>query len=225
MARAVRGRCPARHAQPRLPQHRLSLLALPMYVALYGAMRRSAPGLAILGVSVVAVGTTLFVAANAALPMLELGSRYGAAERRRAPHWSPPPTPARTRRSRQLRGVPGFLLSEIGTLFVALAMLRGGVRQAHRVDRRRRRHAYWLAYTTLTRSRAARGPHHGRRDPRRAAHDRVARDGRPEARAHRPSVNAGGIVGAVRSASWGGRPWTRRPTGERTRPCGTVRSP
>lgn len=106
----------------------ISIVALPMYVALYGAHRRSAAGLALAGLVFVSVGTAVFVAANAALPMLELSRQYataGAAERAallssayallaRGAHGS-------------LGAFPGFFISEVGTLLAAIAMLAGGV--------------------------------------------------------------------------------------------------
>lgn len=107
----------------------VSIITLPMYLALYAAHRRSEPALALLGFVLVAVGTTLFASSNAALPMLSLSNQYAlattAAERLaveaaaagllvRGAHGS-------------FGAFPGFLLSEVGTLVVALAMLRGRV--------------------------------------------------------------------------------------------------
>ena len=106
----------------------VSVISLPLYVALFGAHRRSRPALAMLGLLFVSVGTVLFVANNAALPMLELSRRYAEA--------SPAETAALEGAAVALlaRGAhgsfgafAGFFLSEIGTLITALAMLLGGV--------------------------------------------------------------------------------------------------
>jgi hypothetical protein len=107
----------------------LSVVSLPLYIALLGAQRRSSPGGAILGLLLVCVGTAAFVASNAALPMLELSRQYASTA-----------VPAARLASRSAgeallaRGAhgsygafPGFVISEIGTLVMALAMLRGRV--------------------------------------------------------------------------------------------------
>lgn len=106
----------------------LSVIALPMYVALFGALRRTSPALAACGLVTVAIGTALFVSANAALPMLGLSERYAATA-------DPVTQSALLAAAEALlaRGAhgsagafPGFLLSELGTLVMGLAMLRGG---------------------------------------------------------------------------------------------------
>ena len=103
----------------------ISVLSLPPYLALLDALRPSAPGLAMLGVGFVAVGTAVFVASNAALPMLAL-----------AGHWSGAAAPARpaleaAAEALLARGAhgsagafPGFFLSTAGTLIITLGMLR-----------------------------------------------------------------------------------------------------
>lgn len=106
----------------------LSVVGLPLYAALLVAHRRTAPALALLGLLAVVLGTALFASANAALPMLELSERYAAAsEGGRA-------TLEAAAESLLARGAhgsygafPGFVLSELGTLLMALAMLAGGV--------------------------------------------------------------------------------------------------
>jgi len=104
----------------------ISLVAIPMYVALAIAHRRESPAPATLGLFFVGIGTTLFAAANAALPMLELSSQWthaGAPER---------VTLAAAAEGLLARGAhgsmgafPGFFLSEVGTLAIAIAMLSG----------------------------------------------------------------------------------------------------
>lgn len=107
----------------------LSLIALPLYAALFGAHRRREPALALVALVLVAVGTVLFVANNAALPMLELSRRWavaaGPAERAALEG------AAEALLSRGAHGsfgaFLGFFVSEIGTLLMAVAMLRGRV--------------------------------------------------------------------------------------------------
>jgi len=107
----------------------LAVVVLPMYLASYVAQRRTSPALALVGVVVVGIGAALFVAANAALPMLELARSCGetctAAERLALE----PAAQALLARGAHasLGALPGFLVSELGTALVALAMLRGGV--------------------------------------------------------------------------------------------------
>jgi hypothetical protein len=107
----------------------VSLITLPMYVALYGLHRESEPALALLGLIVVTVGTMLFASSNAALSLVGLSRDYAAA------------TTSVTRATIQaatqsalVRGahgsfgvLPAFLLSEIGTLIVSVGMIRGAV--------------------------------------------------------------------------------------------------
>lgn len=107
----------------------VSVLSLPLYLALLAAHRRAEPWLAALGFALVATGTALFVASNAALPMLELTQQHGAAAiaaDRVALEAAAAALLARGAHG-SMGAFPGFLLSEIGTLVVSLAMLRGGV--------------------------------------------------------------------------------------------------
>lgn len=106
----------------------LSVVTLPMYVALFGALRRTSPGLAVCSLVTVALGTTLFVSANAALPMLDLSERYAATADPAARTALLAATEALLARGAHgsAGAFPGFFLSELGTLLVGLAMLRGG---------------------------------------------------------------------------------------------------
>lgn len=106
----------------------VSVVSIPLYLALYGAHRRSEPGLALLGFTFVAVGTALFAAANAALPMLGLAREYAAAPLAERVVLEAAAAGLLARGAHgSLGAFPGFLLSEIGTLVIALAMVRGRV--------------------------------------------------------------------------------------------------
>lgn len=104
-----------------------SLLALPLYVAIHGALRDTEPGLAITGLLVVALGTAVFAASNAALPMLELSRRYaGASPAAQASLLSAADALLAGGAHGSYGAYPGFLLSEIGTLVTGIALLRSG---------------------------------------------------------------------------------------------------
>lgn len=106
----------------------VSVVSLPLYLALFGAHRHSQTGLALLGLVLVAIGTALFAASNAALPMLQLAREYGTAGAtdRTALEGAAGALLARGAHG-SLGAFPGFLLSEAGTLVMAIAMLRGRV--------------------------------------------------------------------------------------------------
>jgi hypothetical protein len=103
-----------------------SVVVLPLYIAIFAAVRRTEPGLALVGLAIVALGTAVFAASNAALPMLELGRRFSAtlvpAER------SALVAAADALLARGAHGsygaFPGFALSEIGTLVTGIALAR-----------------------------------------------------------------------------------------------------
>ncbi len=102
----------------------LAVVALPTYLAIVLAVGRGRRGVAGLGLLLTVVGATVFVAGNAALPMLELSAACPAAG---------DPIPGGLDGALQAvlaRGahgsygaLPGFLLSELGTPVLALAML------------------------------------------------------------------------------------------------------
>lgn len=106
----------------------LSAIGLPMYLALFGAHRRVEPGLGLLALIAIGIGTALFIASNAALPMLELARRYAstAAGDRLALEAAAEALLARGAHG-SFGAFLGFFLSEVGTLLTALVMLRGRI--------------------------------------------------------------------------------------------------
>lgn len=102
----------------------VSLVMVPMFLAVAWQYARRSPALAAVGLVFALVGASLFVGNNVALPMLGLGAKFvdaqgsgefatlvGAAESLlvRGQHGS-------------LGAAPGFIVSELGTLLVALSM-------------------------------------------------------------------------------------------------------
>jgi len=103
----------------------LSVVSLPLYVALYGAHRQRDAGLSLVALLVVATGTAVFIASNAALPMLELARDWSQAT---APERTMLETATFALLARGEHGgfgaTPAFVLSEIGTLLMAASMVR-----------------------------------------------------------------------------------------------------
>lgn len=107
----------------------IAIIQIPMFLALYGAHRRTSQDYASLALIVVLIGAVVFITNNAALPMLALSQQYadasidtqrltieaaGMALLARGAHGS-------------LGVFMGFFLSSLGTLLMGLAMLKGDV--------------------------------------------------------------------------------------------------
>lgn len=56
------------------------LISIPVYFALYATLRKTNKPYAMFGLIIFLLGTTIFVANNTALPMLELSNKYAAAD-------------------------------------------------------------------------------------------------------------------------------------------------
>jgi hypothetical protein len=107
----------------------LSVIGVPMIVALYGAHRRACPAYATLALSVALVGTGVFVTSNVALPMLDLSRQYATAStdtQRLAIEAAGGALLARGAHG-SLGVFAGFFLPSIGTLLMGIAMLVGKV--------------------------------------------------------------------------------------------------
>jgi hypothetical protein len=63
----------------------IQLISVPAYFALYGALRRVNKPFALLALIIFLLGTAIFVANNAALPMLELSQKYSLADETQKP--------------------------------------------------------------------------------------------------------------------------------------------
>jgi hypothetical protein len=107
----------------------ISLVGIPMYLALYGAHRRLSHAYAALALIATVLGTAVFVASNAALPMLELSKQYSVAStdaQRLALEAAGVALLARGAHG-SLGAFMGFFLSSIGTLLMGFARLKGRV--------------------------------------------------------------------------------------------------
>jgi len=107
----------------------VSVVGLPMYLALYGAHRKTSQAWAVSALVVLATGTTVFVANNAALPMLDLSSQYAAAttETERVALEGAGQALLAKGAHGSMGAFAGFFLSSMGALLMALAMLSGRV--------------------------------------------------------------------------------------------------
>jgi len=107
----------------------ISVIAVPMYVALYGVHRRVSQGLAALALVVVTLGTSVFVAGNAALPMLGLSRQFllATTDSQRLALQGAAQAILATGAHGSMGAFAGFFLSSMGTVLMAVAMLEGGV--------------------------------------------------------------------------------------------------
>lgn len=107
----------------------IAVVGIPMYVALFGAHRRASQGLATLALVVVTLGTSVFVASNAALPMLGLSRQFSLAttDAQRLSLQAAAQALLATGAHGGMGAFAGFFLSSVGTLLMALAMLEGKV--------------------------------------------------------------------------------------------------
>jgi hypothetical protein len=107
----------------------LAVIAVPMYVALFGVHRRVSQGLAALALVVVTLGTSVMVASNAALPMLDLSRQFSLAttDSQRIGLQGGAQAIRATGAHGSMGALAGFFLSSVGTLLMAVAMLVGGV--------------------------------------------------------------------------------------------------
>jgi hypothetical protein len=107
----------------------ISAVGVPLYVALYGVHRKVCQGYAALALVVVALGIAVFVANNAALPMLELSRQYSAASteaQRLALQGAGEALLAKGAHG-SMGAFTGFFLSSIGTLLMTVAMFKGRI--------------------------------------------------------------------------------------------------
>ena len=104
------------------------LVSIPVYFALYAALRKANKPFALLGLIVFLLGTTIFVANNTALPMLELSRKYAVADE---PQKTLLAAAGEAMLARGEHGGVGvffsFLLPTLSALVMSLVMLQGQV--------------------------------------------------------------------------------------------------
>ena len=105
------------------------IIQIPMFLALYGAHRRTRQDYASLALIVVLIGTVVFITNNAALPMLALSRQYADASTDAQRIIIEAASVALLVRGAHgsLGVFTGFFLSSLGTLLMGLAMLKGNV--------------------------------------------------------------------------------------------------
>lgn len=106
----------------------LALVGLPLYFAISGAHRHARPATAMLAFIFAAAGALLFAGNNIALPMLQLAREHAHAAPDACVGLEAAASALLARGAHGSFGaLPGFLVSEIGTLLTAVLMVRGRV--------------------------------------------------------------------------------------------------
>ncbi|MCG3141722.1 MAG: hypothetical protein HDKAJFGB_03038 [Anaerolineae bacterium] len=104
------------------------LISIPVYFALYAALRKTNKPYAMFGLIIFLLGTTIFVANNTALPMLELSNKYAAAEE---PQKAMLAAAGEAMLARGEHGSLGsffsFLLPTLAALMMSLVMVQGNI--------------------------------------------------------------------------------------------------
>lgn len=111
-----------------LPNILTLILSIPLLLALYAAHRHTNRGYASLALILSLVGTAVYLANNAAFPMLTLSMKYANATDTQRTLLAAAGEAILAQGEDFTPGVfPGFLLGEIAILTISLVMLRGGV--------------------------------------------------------------------------------------------------
>jgi hypothetical protein len=104
------------------------LISIPVYFALYAALRKVNKPFALLGLIVFLLGTGIFVANNTALPMLELSRKYAVADEAQKSLLAAAGEAMLARGEHGGLGVFfSFLLPTLSALIMSLVMLQGQV--------------------------------------------------------------------------------------------------
>jgi hypothetical protein len=104
------------------------LISIPIYFALYAALRKTNKPFALFGLILFLVGTTTLVANNTALPMLELSNKFVAADEPQKALLAAAGEAMLARGEHgSLGAFFGFLLPTLSALVMSLVMLQGNV--------------------------------------------------------------------------------------------------
>lgn len=107
----------------------ITILGIPVFLALYGAHRRGDGVYAALAMITAFIGTAVFLATNRAFPMLDLSHRYAAAatDVERAVLEAAGQVMLSVGKSHTPGTFLGFFLSEVAGIIISIVMLRGNV--------------------------------------------------------------------------------------------------
>jgi hypothetical protein len=106
----------------------ISIITIPMFCALYAAHLRVQKNYALLAFVLFIIGTIIFIANNAALPMLALSNKYAAASETQKILLAAAGEAILVKGEHGSAGsFPGFILSTIANLTMAFVMLRGKI--------------------------------------------------------------------------------------------------
>jgi len=104
------------------------LISIPVYFALYAALRKTNKPYALLGLIIFLLGTTIFVSNNTALPMLELSRKYALADETQKTLLAAAGEAMLVRGEHGSLGVFfSFLLPTLSALVFSFVMLQGNV--------------------------------------------------------------------------------------------------
>jgi hypothetical protein len=107
----------------------MTILAIPVFLALVGAHRRVNLPYAALAMAVSFIGVAVFLATNRAFPMLDLSNQYAAAtsDSQRAMLTAAGQAMLSVGQSHTPGTFLGFFLSEVAGILISLVMLRGKI--------------------------------------------------------------------------------------------------
>jgi hypothetical protein len=107
----------------------LTILGVPLYVALYGALKRKQQAAALLAAIIAFIGAAVFFSTNRAFPMLDLSNQYAVAssDAQRAALEAVGQALLVVGASHSPGTFLAFFLNELAGLIVSLVMLRSGV--------------------------------------------------------------------------------------------------
>ncbi len=103
------------------------LVSIPVYFALYAALRKTNKPYALLALIIFLLGTAIFVSNNTALPMLELSRKYAAADESQKAMLAAGEAMLARGEHGSLGAFFSFLLPTLSALVMSLVMLQGNV--------------------------------------------------------------------------------------------------
>jgi len=104
----------------------VSVIMIPVFLALYFALKNEDNSFAMLALIIFSIGTTVFIANNAALPMLDLNQKYNAATTEDQSAFFAAAGEALISKGAHgsIGAFPGFILITLSELIISLIMLQ-----------------------------------------------------------------------------------------------------